>query len=219
MVFAVVEEEGGEGIGASVEVILDAFGCGFGDKNGAVFLTFAADDKFATVEVDAVAVEFDEFGDAEATGEEEFDDGAVAEAGFCAEVDGVEEVFYFVVVEKGDLFADDMGEFDEGGVEGFDAALGEVFKKATKGDEVVRLGDDFEVFAVLVDFAVELEAVFAEEFLGNVDGEEVSQFDVVAFDNAKVGGFFEDGHGKVLETEEITTVVVGGFSGATFFDF
>ncbi len=76
---------------------------------------------------------------------------------------------------------------------------------------MVGLGDDFEVFAVLVDFAVELEAVFAEEFLGNVDGEEVSQFDVVAFDNAKVGGFFEDSHGKVLEAEEITTVVVSGF--------
>ena len=117
------------------------------------------------------------------------------------------------------MFADDVGKFDEGGVEGFDAALSEVFKKATKGDEVVGLGDDFEVFAVLVDFAVELEAVFAEEFLGNVDGEEVSQFDVVAFDNAKVGGLFEDGHGKVLETEEITTIVVSGFSRATFFDF
>ena len=211
MVFAVVEEEGGEGIGASVEVILDAFGGGFGNENGAVFLAFAADDKLAAFEVDTVAVEFDEFRDAETAREEEFDDGAVAEAGFCAEVDGVEEVFYFVVVEKGDLLADDMGKFDEGGVEGFDAALSKIFKKATKGDEVVGLGDDLEVFAVLVDFAVELEAVFAEEFLSNVDGEEVSQFDVVAFDNAKVGGLFEDGHGKVLETEEITTVVVSGF--------
>ncbi len=219
MVFAVVEEEGGEGIGASVEVILDAFGGGFGDENGAVFLTFAADDKFATVEVDAVAVEFDELRDAETAREEELDDGAVAEACFGAEVDGVEEVFYFVVVEKGDLFTDDVGEFDEGGVEGFDAALSEVFKKAAKGDEMVGLGDDFEVFAVLVDFAVELEAVFAEEFLSNVDGEEVSQFDVVAFDNAKVGGLFEDGHGKVLEAEEITTVVVSGFFRASFFNF
>ena len=98
MVFAVVEEEGGEGIGASVEVILDAFGGGFGDENGAVFLAFATDDKFATVEVDAVAVELDKFRDAETTGEEELDDGAVAETGFCTEVDGVEEIFYLVVV-------------------------------------------------------------------------------------------------------------------------
>ena len=219
MVFAVVEEEGGEGIGASVEVILDAFGGGFGNENGAVFLAFAADDKLAAFEVDTVAVEFDKFRDTETTGEEELDDGAVAEAGLGSEVDGVEEVFSFVVVETGDLFADDMGEFDEGGIEGFNAALSEVFKKAAKGDEVVGLGDDFEIFAVLVDFAVELEAVFAEEFLGNVDGEEVSQFDVVAFDNAEVRGFFKDGHGKVLEAEEVATVVISGLFRAAFFDF
>lgn len=84
---------------------------------------------------------------------------------------------------------------------------------------MVGLGDDFEVFAVLVDFAVELEAVFAEEFLGNVDGEEVSQFDVVAFDNAEVRGFFKDGHGKVLEAEEVATVVISGLFRAAFFDF
>lgn len=173
LVFAVVEEKRGEGISAGIEVILDALGGGFGDENGAVFLTFAADDELAAVEVDTVAVEFGEFGNAEAAREEELDDGAVAEAGFVAGVDGFEKAFYFVVVEEGDLFADDVGEFDEGRVEGCDAAFGEVFEKTAEGDEVVRLGDDFEVFASFVGFAVELEPEFAEKLFGNVDGEEV----------------------------------------------
>lgn len=219
LVFAVVEEEGGEGIGAGVEIILDAFGGGLGDKDGAVFLAFAADDEFATFEIDTITVKFSEFGDTEAAREEEFDDGAVAETGFVAGVDGVEEIFYFVVVEEGDLFADDVGEFDEGRVEGFDAALGEVFEEAAEGDEVVRLSDDFEIFAFFVGFAVELEAEFAEEFGGDVDGEEVVQLDIVAFDDAEVGGFFKDVHGDVLEAQKIATVVVGGFFRAALLDF
>jgi len=40
------------------------------DEDGAVFLAFAADDEFAAVEVDGVAVEADEFGDTQ-TGAEE----------------------------------------------------------------------------------------------------------------------------------------------------
>lgn len=173
MVFAVVEEERGEGISAGVEIIPNALGSGFGDENGAVFLAFAADDKFAAVEVNAVAVEFGEFGDAEAAREEKFDDSTITEAGFIAGVDGVEEAFYFVVVEEGDLLTDDVGEFDEGRVEGRDAAFGEVFEKTSEGDEVVRLGDDFEIFASFVGFAVELEPELAEKFFGDVDGEEV----------------------------------------------
>lgn len=152
---------------------MDTFGGGFGDEDRAVFLAFAADDEFATFEIDAVAVKFSEFGDTEAAGEEKFDDGAVAETGFVAGVDGVEEIFDFVVVEESDLFADDMGEFDESRVKGFDVALGEVFEKAAEGDKVVRLSDDFEVFAFFVGFAVELETEFAEELGGDVDREEV----------------------------------------------
>lgn len=219
MVFTVVEKEGGEGIGASVEIILDAFGGGFGDENRAVFLAFAADDKLAAVEVDAIAVELDKFGDAEAAGEEEFDNGAVAEAGFGAGVDGVEKVFDFVVMKEGDLLADDVGEFDEGGVEGFDAAFGEVFEEAAEGDEVIRLSDDFEVFAVLVGFAVELEAEFAEKLLSNVDREKVVKLDIIALDDAEVGGFFENAHSYVLEAQKIAAVVVGGLFGAAAFDF
>lgn len=59
MVLAVVKEERSEGIGASVEISLDAVGGGFRNEDGAIFLPFSADDKFATVEVDAVAVELD----------------------------------------------------------------------------------------------------------------------------------------------------------------
>lgn len=178
---------------------MDAVGGGFRDENGAVFLALAANDELATVEIDAVAIEFDEFGDAEAAGEEKFDDGAVAKAGFCAGVDGIEETLDFAIMKEGDLFADDVGEFDEGGVERFDAAFGEILQETAESDEMIGLGDDFEVFAVLVSFAVELEAKLAEEFTSDVDREKVSEFRVVAFDNAEVWGFLEDIHSDILE--------------------
>lgn len=66
---AIIKKEGGEGIAAGVEIILDMLGGGGRNKNWAVFAAFAADDKFATVEVDRIAVEASEFGNAEATGE------------------------------------------------------------------------------------------------------------------------------------------------------
>ena len=89
-VFGVVEEEGGEAVAAGVEIVARGVSGGFADEDGAVFFAFAADDEFAAVEVDGVAVEVDEFGDAEAAGEEELDDGAVAKARFGVGRDGVE---------------------------------------------------------------------------------------------------------------------------------
>ena len=61
------------------EVVGDGFGGGGGEEDGAVFVAFAADDEFAAFEVDLAAVEGDEFGDAEAGGKEELEDGLVAE--------------------------------------------------------------------------------------------------------------------------------------------
>ena len=63
LVFAVVEEERGEGIGAGAEIIAEAVGGGFGDENWAVFATFAADDELTAVEVDGVAIELGELRD------------------------------------------------------------------------------------------------------------------------------------------------------------
>ena len=68
-VAGIVEKEGRELVGAGIEIVGDAGGGGFADKDGAVFLTFATDDEFASVEVDGVAVEADEFGDAQAGAE------------------------------------------------------------------------------------------------------------------------------------------------------
>lgn len=122
LVAGVVEEEGGESVGASIEVIADAVGGGLIDEDGAVFAAFTADDKFATVKVDGVAIEFAEFGDAEAAREEEFDDGAVAEAGFVGGAivffkrDGIDEALDFVEVEEGNLFFGGTRQIDEGGV-------------------------------------------------------------------------------------------------------
>ncbi len=88
-VFGVVEEEGGEGIVADGEVILGGAGGGFGDENRAVFFALAANDEFAAVEVNGVAIEIAEFGDAETAREEELDDGTVAQTGFGVGRDGV----------------------------------------------------------------------------------------------------------------------------------
>ena len=87
-------------------------GSGFADKDGAVFAAFAADDEFAAFEIDGVAIELDKFGDAEAGGEEELDDGAVADGVFVVLVGGVENAGNFVVGEEGDLGFDDFGELD-----------------------------------------------------------------------------------------------------------
>ena len=46
-------------------------------------------------------------------------------------------------MEKSDLLSNDVGKLDEGGVERFDLAPGEVLHKATEGDQVVGLGDGF----------------------------------------------------------------------------
>lgn len=53
----VVEKEGGQGIIASGEVVASGVGGGLRDEDWPVFLTLAADEKFAAVEVDRVAIE------------------------------------------------------------------------------------------------------------------------------------------------------------------
>ena len=59
LISGVVEEEGGEGVGSGGEIFGDAVGGSFGDENGAVFLALTTDDKFATLEVDRIAIEVD----------------------------------------------------------------------------------------------------------------------------------------------------------------
>ena len=205
-VAAIVEKKRVEGISASREVVADAVGGGFGDENGSVFVAFTADDELAAVEVDGIAIELDELGDAKTTGEEKLDDGAVAKAGLGGSVDLVEEVFDFVVLKKSDLLADDVGELDEGGVERFDVAFGEVFEEAAEGDEVVGLGDGFEVFAVAIFFTIELKAEFAKELLGDVGRLEFIAF---AGDVAR----------NEEETIEVAFVIFGSFAGTAFFYF
>ena len=58
-VAGVVEEKGGELILPSVEIIRNASGGGFTDEDGAIFLAFATNNEFATLDIDRVAVEAD----------------------------------------------------------------------------------------------------------------------------------------------------------------
>lgn len=112
----------------------------------------------------------------------------------------VEEVLDFVVVEEGDLFADDMGELDKAGVEGVDAAFSEVFKKAPEGNKMVSLGNSLEIFTVAVGFTVELEAKLADKFKSNVGGGKIGEVSIVIHDDSEVGVLVEDTKADFLET-------------------
>lgn len=80
-VFAVIEKEGGKGIVTSRKIVSYGIGGGLGDENGTILVSFSPYDELTALEIDGVAIEPDKLGDAEATGEEELDDGAVAETG------------------------------------------------------------------------------------------------------------------------------------------
>lgn len=73
----------------------------------------------------------------------------VAERGFVGCVDGLEDVFDFVKMEEGDLFAGELWQFYDAGVEGFDALFGEELEKTAQSYEMVGLGDGFEFAAAV----------------------------------------------------------------------
>jgi len=52
-------------------------------------------------------------------------------------------------VEESDLFSDDVWKLDEGRIERFDLALGEIFHEAAQGDKVISLSDGLKVFTIL----------------------------------------------------------------------
>lgn len=68
LIARVIEKESGQRIMAHGEIILDAIGGDLTDKNGAIFTAFPTNIEFATLEVDGVAVEIDEFGDTQTAG-------------------------------------------------------------------------------------------------------------------------------------------------------
>ena len=148
LVTGIVEKKSGEGIGTGGEIFADAVGGGLRDEDGAVLLTFATDDKFAAVEIDGIAIEIDKFRNAETAREEKLDDGAVAETRFGVIWNGVQKVFYFVVMEKSNLFFGGAGKIDEGRIKGLDVAASKVFKKAAEGDEMVSLSNGLESGAI-----------------------------------------------------------------------
>ena len=137
----IVEKESGKSVVANGKIIFDALSGGFTDENRTVFAAFATDYEFATTKIDRITVEVDEFGNTEATREEKLDDGAITKAVFGIFGDNFKQAFDFVKMKKGNLFTSGFRKIDKGMIKGFNAASGEVFKKAADGDEVVGLGD------------------------------------------------------------------------------
>lgn len=125
----------------------------------------------------------------------------------------------FVVVEKGDLFANDMGKLDEGRIKGFDFAFGEILKKTAQGDEVISLGNSLQAFAVGVSLAVELEAKFADEFGSDINWFKITEIFVGLSINAKLRLLIENIEANITKAEEIALVIFCGLEGAAALDF
>lgn len=66
---AVVKKKWGKSVFSFIEVGGNPIGSSRGDKNRTIFAAFTADDKFATVEIDRIAIEFNKFGNAKSAGE------------------------------------------------------------------------------------------------------------------------------------------------------
>ena len=74
-------------------------------------------------------------------------------------------------MEEGDLFSGDVGKIDEGRIERFDFAAGEIFHKTAKSDEMIGLSNGLQIIvSVFRTIAVELKAVLAENFAVDFDG-------------------------------------------------
>ena len=160
VVATIADEERVERIMPGAEVGLDLLGGTATDEDRPVFLALTTHHKLATLEVDVVAIEIDELRDAQATREEQLDDGFVAQVGFFAIAwHGINHPLYFVIMEERDLPLVCLGELDFAGRETGDVALREVVEKAAQRDEVVTLGKHAELLTIDALVAVEPEAV------------------------------------------------------------
>lgn len=160
VVATIADEKRVERIMPGAEVGLDLLGGTATDEDWTVFLALTAHHELAALEVDVVAIEIDKLRDAQTTGEEQLDDGFVAQIGFFAIAwHGVDHPLYFVIMQKGDLPLVRLGELDLAGGEAGDVALREVIEEATQRDEMVALGEHAQLLAIDTLVAVEPEAV------------------------------------------------------------
>ena len=160
VVATIADEKRVERIMPGAEVGLDLLGSTATDEDWTVFLALTTHHKLAALEVDVVAIEIDKLRDAQTTGEEQLDDGFVAQVGFFAIAwHGINHPLHFVIMEEGDLPFVCLGKLDLAGREAGDVALGEVVEKAAQRDEVVTLGEHAQLLTIDALVAIEPEAV------------------------------------------------------------
>ncbi len=165
VVAAITDEEWVERIMPGTEVGLDLLGGTATDEDWPVFLTLATHHELAALEVDVVAIEIDKLRDAQTTGEEQLDDGFVAQIGFFAIAwHGINHPLYFVIMEESDLSFVCLGELDLARGEAGDVALREVVEEAAQRDEVVALGEHAQLLTIDALVAIEPEAVAPHQF-------------------------------------------------------
>ena len=160
VVATIADEKRVERIMPGAEVGLDLLGSTATDEDRPVFLALTTHHELATLEVDVVAIEIDKLRDAQTTGEEQLDNGFVAQVGFFAVAwHGIDHPLHFVIMQKGDLPLVRLGELDLARREAGDVALREVVEEAAQRDEVVTLGKHAELLAIDTLVAIEPEAV------------------------------------------------------------
>ncbi len=160
VVATIADEKRVERIMPGAEVGLDLLGGTATNEDRPVFLTLTAHHELAALEVDVVAVEINQLRDAQTTGEEQLDDGFVAQIGFFAIAwYGINHPLYFVIMEERDLSFVCLGELNLAGREAGDVAFREVVEKAAQRDEVVTLGKHAQLLAIDALVAIEPEAV------------------------------------------------------------
>ena len=160
VVAAIADEKRVERIMPGAEVGLDLLSSTATNEDRPVFLALTTYHELAALEVDVVAIEINQLRDAQTTGEEQLDDGFVAQVCFFAIAwYGINHPLYFVIMEEGDLPLVRLGELDLAGREAGDVALREVVEKAAQRDEVVTLGEHAQLLTIDALVAVEPEAV------------------------------------------------------------
>jgi len=191
-----------EEVGALVvEVVADGFEGPAADGDDAGLVAFAGDADESVVEVEGFEADFADFGEAEAGGVEEFEDGEVAAAEGDGGVDGVEEGDDVLGVEGfGEVGGGAGGEERFGGIGVEVAAVDEEAEEDLEVDDADALGGGFEAAGFLIgeevgefqeaEVAPGVVAVFGgpsgEGFEGAADGE------LVVGGEAAFGGEIED---------------------------
>ena len=187
--FRMRDEERWVDIGPMLEIVAESADRSGREEYDAELRTFAADAKFLFGEIDLIPVEAGEFGDTEAGGKEELEDGAVTSGSDIFSLGRGKQPLDLVVFEEIDLPFGNASNLDLFGGKRLDIVLGEVFQKCSDDDRMIGLSAFLQVDTGPGLSAIEIEAVAPDFFGSNIargantaPGEESPERPVVTID-------------------------------------